>query len=385
MKPETLIIAMIAALFGVGLLTGSGDEEGEDEPAAQDQAAHVEEVARKLERVRKLRFKEIPEVRTVTAEEARAEGLEAFDEEYPPERRQSDEEVLELLGLLEPDTELRDVAGSIFGEEVAGYYDQDTKQMTLVGEGDPEDIILAHELTHALEDQHFGLADEEDALDDELSARTALYEGTATVAMVDYLGGSSTRERLLRQFDLVDLFSSSNLPPYFEHSLVFPYVAGARFVNAIGTWGPANRALRSRRPVSTEQVIHPEKYEAGEEPLEVNLAPPFRKGTVPKRKHDGWERVSHGTVGEFDTAELIRTSDSLARAERAAAGWGGGSYALWHRGEESLLRAAWRFDTRRDAAEFLGALSGYVERTLDGDAKVSLGKDGRIELEIARG
>ena len=354
---------MIAALFGVGVLTGGGDEE-EDEPALAP-TPDVARVAERLEQVRELDFKRLPPVRTISAEEARGEGLAALDEEYPPERRAADERVLTLLGLLPADADVRELAGTIFGEEVAGFYDDKKKQMTIVegsSTGREGEVTLAHELTHALEDQHFELQ-AEGGLDDARSARLALVEGTATVAMLDYTAryltpGSVGRDELLSQIALVDLLeTSSDLPPYMQRSLVFPYARGAQFVDAVGTWAPVNEALRGDGPASTEQVIHPEKYRAREEPLAV------RAGPVPGR---GWKRSARGTVGEFDTGELIRSSDSAVRAERAAAGWGGGRYVLWQRGDDAALVLRWRWDTPRDAAEFVAAMPRYIEDTLGG-------------------
>jgi hypothetical protein len=370
---------MIAALFGVGILTGGEDEEEEEEPQPEVAAA-VERVARRLERIRKLDFKQIPPVRTISAEQAREEGLAVLDEEYPPERRAADEEVLTLLGLLPHGSDLRELAGTIFAEEVAGFYDDRTKEMTLVadaGTGGEGEITLAHELTHALEDQHFDIAPG-GGLDDERTARVALVEGTATVAMADYAarfltGGALKRRDLLEQLALVDLLeSASGLPPYMQRSLVFPYTGGARFVAAIGTWRPANAALRGKGPVSTEQILHPEKYRAGERPLPVARAAP---------PGPGWKRAAHGTIGEFDTGELVRTSDSPLRAERAAEGWGGGRYDLWQRGDRSVLALAWRWDTRRDAAEFAAALPRYIEHTL-GDVPIKLDVGSTVRLAI---
>jgi hypothetical protein len=253
--------------------------------------------------------------------------------------------------------------------------------MTLVagfGEGADGEITLAHELTHALEDQYFDLDIDEGAVDDETSAHGALIEGTATVAMLDYVaryqtGGIVEREQILAQLQATDLLESdSGLPPYLQRSLLFSYTAGARFVDAIGTWGPANRALRGRGPVSTEQILHPDKYRARERPVDVPPAPP---------PGPGWERVTHGTVGEFDTAELVRTSDSPVRAARAAAGWGGGRYDLWRRGGRTVLALAWRWDTPRDAAEFAAALPRYVEDTL-GDIPVEVDVGPTVRLAI---
>ncbi|MFL5918876.1 MAG: hypothetical protein ACJ74X_09145 [Gaiellaceae bacterium] len=372
---------MIAALFGVGVLTGGGDS---DDEKPSTPPLDVERVAQRLERVRKLEFEQIPPVRTISADEARDEGLAELDENYPQKRRAADEQILMLLGLLPEGSDVRELAGTIFGEEVAGFYDDRTKEMTLVegaSGGTEGEITLAHELTHALEDQHFGIKPES-GLDDARTAHTALVEGTATISMADYAsryltGGLAKREDFLDQLALTDLLGgSSNLPPYMQHSLLFPYAAGARFVDAIGTWGPANAALRRNRPLSTEQILHPAKYRARERPLAVDPAP---------APDAGWKRVTHGTIGEFDTAELIRTSDSVFRATRAAAGWGGGRYDLWQHGDESVLELAWRWDTKRDAAEFASALPRYVEHSLDGvPTEIDVGPTVRLTIGPAK-
>ena len=372
---------MIAALFGVGVLTGEGSDPPGEPAQKPDPSPDVERVARRLEQVRELEFKRIPPVRTISAEQAREEGLAVLDEEYPPERRAADEEILTMLGLLPEGSDLRELAGTIFGEEVAGFYDDETKQMTLVagsGEGTEGEITLAHELTHALEDQHFDLG-LEGGLDDQRTARAALIEGTATVAMVDYLvrfltGGAVGRSQAIAQLQAADLLQSdSGLPPYLQRSLLFPYTAGARFVDTIGTWGPADRALRGAGPASTEQVLHPDKYRERERPLRARAARP---------PGAGWTRDASGTIGEFDTREVIRSSDSPANATRAAAGWGGGAYALWRRDGQSTLTLAWRWDTRRDAAEFVSTLPRYIERSLGG-RRVSVDVGPTVRLTIA--
>jgi hypothetical protein len=188
-----------------------------------------------------------------------------------------------------------------------------------------------------------------------------------------YLAGGrlrGSRRELLGAFAAGDTLTTGSLPPYMQHALLFPYVGGARFVDAIGTWREANRALRGRHPASTEQVLHPRKYRTGERTDQVRHPRKYRAGERPlpvrlPRPGGAWRRTSAGELGEFDTIELIRTSDSLPRARAAAAGWGGGRYALWQRGPDSALTLAWRWDTRRDAAELAAALPRYIERTLN--------------------
>src|SRR3712207_3616789 len=105
---------MIAALFGIGVLTNDEDSDKGTEPVL---APELQRVAERLERIRELESEPLPPVRTITGEDAREEGLAALDAEYPPERRADDEEVLELLGLLPRGSDLRELAGTIFGEE----------------------------------------------------------------------------------------------------------------------------------------------------------------------------------------------------------------------------------------------------------------------------
>ena len=119
-------------------------------------------IARRVEALRGLRFDAIPRPVAVTPEQARREGLEDLDRTYPVARRRADEQVLKLLGLIDPSMDLRDVSASVFSEGVAGYYDPRTKRMRTVrgaatGTRVLAEMVLAHELTHALEDQRFGL------------------------------------------------------------------------------------------------------------------------------------------------------------------------------------------------------------------------------------
>ena len=121
----------------------------------------VATIAARVEALRGLKFREQPVPVRVSAAQARAEGLSDLDRSYPEARRRADEEVLKLLGLIEPDVDLRAISGSVFGEGVAGYYDPRSKRLRIVEDATPgplADIVLAHELNHALEDQRFGLA-----------------------------------------------------------------------------------------------------------------------------------------------------------------------------------------------------------------------------------
>jgi hypothetical protein len=357
-------LGLLAALAAIGIAAGE-----DEEPARPERRSGppVEQVARRVERVRELEFDHLPRVREVSAAEARRAGLAELDRQVPRRRQDVEERLLKLLGLLEPDAQLREVLGTALAGEVGGYYIPRTDTLALVrgsGLGAFGDVALAHELTHALEDQHFGIdpSRARGVLDDRSVAESALHEGTATIAMVEYLaltqGGGvelppSVRREVLDQLEGLALPASSGLPRYVREALVFPYSAGATFVDGIeseGGWAAVDRVFESDRPVSSEQVMHPEKYAAGERPLAVRL------GAYRSALPAGARAVARGDLGEFDTAQFLRDVNGRRRAERAAVGWGGSKFVLWRLPDgDDVIAMGWAWDSPRDAKEFEAA------------------------------
>ena len=186
--PYFFVLALMIALV---LLTGD-----EPEPVAEGtraaRIAPVPQIARRVEEIRSVRFRDVPEPETVSAQRARDEGLEALDEEYPAAERRRDEAVMRLLGLVPEAVDLEEVYSRIYETQVGGYNDPVRKRLRVV-EGAAmasqanAETILAHELVHALEDQAFELRLEDvSGLDDRALAYTAFVEGTATVVMFEY-------------------------------------------------------------------------------------------------------------------------------------------------------------------------------------------------------
>jgi hypothetical protein len=384
--PETLVLVLLAALVVAGLvLGGSGGGGGGGAPGvagASAAAARVAPIARHVEAIRGLRFKRLPRPLIVTPAQTRADSLRDLDRNNPPAARRADAQVLELLGLLDPGVDLRAVAGDVSSEQVAGYYDTQRKRLAIVsGPGASDSVLseitLAHELDHALDDQAIGLRDVASVgADDAASAYTALVEGIATWVMDAYARrfidpGAALKSSLAALGPSAS--STAGIPPYLLSSLLFSYVVGEKFVARLHSlargWKLVNYALRSRPPVSTEQVIHPEKYIVNERPVRVRLRV---RGLMPA----GWRRVAHGTIGEFDTDQLLKLGASDGVAGDAAAGWGGGSYSLWGPAgsaagcaapcrSHSALVVGWAWDTAADAAQFKRALPAYVVNGLD--------------------
>jgi hypothetical protein len=354
--PFTVALVLLAILLGAGFALDSDESKPKPKPAA---ALPIATLEARVEAIRQLRFRTLPKPAEVSAKQAQRDGLEDLDRSYPAERRHADEEVLKLLGLLPASTDLRKVSATIFGQGVAGYYDPRTKRLRIVKGAQTSnrvlnEITLAHELTHALEDQRFKLDLESSSSDDAGLANLALVEGSATAVMFTYAERHFSPEQTLG-----GLFSSlgqdtGDLPPFIEAQLVFPYVQGQAFIQSLyetggGSWSLINSAYRFRPPASTEQIMHPDKYLQVEQPdhvtLHVNPGP-------------GWARVRSGTWGEWATGQLIGNSD-------AAEDWGGDRYELWRRGstdcrapcrDRDALVMRWRWDTKAAARRFESAL-----------------------------
>jgi len=232
-------------------LVSSGGEEGPTRttaasttaapgPPAEQRLTPVGTVARRVERIRDLRYRHIPRAHAVTPAQAARAGLADLDRTYPAARRKADEALLETLGVVPPRTDLRREIGAEFRDEVGGYYDPRAKQLAVVKGaatgGALGDIVLAHELNHALEDQRFGLHDSGSsaAIDDASLANTALVEGSATAVMYDYAQRFLDPGQALG--DLLPALQSSgsaHLPRYLEDSLTWPYEGGLSFVNRL--------------------------------------------------------------------------------------------------------------------------------------------------------
>jgi len=369
--PLTIIVVLLALLVPLAFAT---HDEGGGAAAEEPAGTPVATVARRVEELRGLRFARVPEPVRVSAKEAREEGIADLDRSYPDWRRTADEALYTRLGLLPPGTDLRKVQSSVFGEQVAGYYDPRTDRLSIVedagGTAVVDEVTLAHELVHALEDQRAGIdLPRVDATDDTGLAYRALVEGTASAVMFEYLRRHFPPDVALGGL-LGGVFAGTDttgLPPFVVHTLVFPYVRGQAFVEELyrragGRWGLVDHALRDRPPASTEQVLHPDAY------LRVEMPEAVRLPDVGGALGAGWTRLTSGALGEWQTAQLLSHHGQPSR--EPAAGWGGDRYAVWRRQanlpclapcvERDVIAIRWRWDTRADAAEFEPALRAAV-------------------------
>lgn len=224
-------------------------------------------------------------------------------------------------------------------------------------------VLTAHELTHALQDQWFPGSLAPRGNDDEVLARTALFEGDANLVTYEYLAHLAKRtaeDLFASQGDLpfdagawMGLPEVDTAPRYLRESFQMPYTSGVAFVRAIrarGGWEAVNRA-HADPPRSTEQVLHPEKYLGERDPPEEVRLPPL--GEV----FPGRTVVRENTLGEFGMRVMFHEIEGefIEFIHGAVcAGWGGDRYAVLESpasGERTLVFAS-VWDTDGDAALF---------------------------------
>ena len=315
-----------------------------------------------------------------------------FDKDTPPAVVAATQKLYELLGLIPAGSSLRDLYVQLLGSQVAGYYDPKTKELYVVspsgGLGPTEKIVVAHEFDHALQDQNFGLQNlnlDSVGQGDTSLAHLSVAEGDATLLMTLWAQQNLTPAELLGLAAGPDaaaqmqLFNS--MPLILRQSLMFPYTSGLQMVSdayAKGGWAAVN-ALYQKPPASTEQVLHPDKYAAGEAPIAVTFP-----NDLAKRLGNGWSVNLVDTLGEFQMETWLESSGvPKAAATAAAAGWGGDRVALVTNGDRSGAVIDTRWDTPADAAEFATAATQALDKVGGPHAIIAIDGTDRVTVFVA--
>jgi hypothetical protein len=321
-------------------------------------------------------------------EDIRAYLVGRLAEEYPREEVEIEARVLRRLGLIPEDLQLYDFMIELMTEQIAGYYDPFEDVLYLADWLPPlmQRPVLAHELTHALQDQYFDLdrfMARVDGDDDRTAARNAVFEGEAILAMLGFAmpGEVDVRrfpdpvELHLSQLPLMEaeypLFAAA--PAYIKLSMLFPYAWGARFVQRFlqeHPWSEIGR-LYEAMPESSEQSLHPHKYFDEPDPPRQVAISGFEG--LP----EGFDEVLYSNVlGEFLLRQALAQHLTPAEAEVAAAGWDGDRLELRRHtsGAEALIfRSIW--DSPDDAREFAGAWRAAADRRLGAGGWECSGED----------
>jgi len=294
------------------------------------------------------------------------QNLEAdFDESNQPGAVEASERLLKALGLLPPDAKLRDEVINLQAGQVVGYYSPKRDELFVVGTaggiGPTQRATYAHEYTHQLQDQNFGLEklgfDSTDQSDRSL-ARLALVEGDAVTAQTRWMQANLTAEDLGQIFadasDPAVLEALQGAPPILRDTAFFPYQEGAILVSTLmvrSGYKGVDDGFASP-PDSTEQILHPEKYLQRDPPITVTVPV-----DLPSRLAPGWSDGGTDTLGELQLRIwLAQGGISSAAASRAAAGWGGDRVMLLDGpGGTTAIALITEWDSPADASEFATA------------------------------
>ncbi len=408
-----VILAVISTTPG----PASGDDEeppvraGTDLLAEGDRLADQGQTTEAVIRYERAFEKILPELRKIPffhevkrdvtkRENLKALLLKELEQDMTPEEFRANEMAMKAFGLLPRDYNLKEALAQVYSEEVAAFYDPRSKTMHLIEEPkkteekkapgllerlfgkksefdkDENKTVIAHELTHALADQHYDLEALDKSVkndDDRSLALSALIEGEATLTMLgagmdDWEGTEVVKmpaASLDWTFSLMSSFmpmlgggkALSQAPPIISESMLFPYMKGvvfcAKLTNDNG-WKAIDDAYRNL-PQSTEQILHPEKFRANpDRPMTIDL------GTL--KPAEGWKELGRNVLGEMQLAVLLRKHGG----KPAAAGWDGDRYAVFE-GPNDHLGLVWltTWDSEADASEFTAAYIRYQSSRMD--------------------
>jgi len=362
--PENGPGSALAALERLCTIVPPDLEGGSEVPAEGPTPPAIAEVMGELEQIRGFGFSANVVAEPVTQQDI-AEGYREYIETYYPEEFYARRGLAwQTIGVIPQGTNIRDELLEYGSTQVIGYYDTVTGELVFLGQKDPtplERVTLAHELTHAIDDQRFGL-EKVDVLgaecrEEELQATLGLVEGNATFFMLRWAQTFLTVEE---QIELSAEAAAqqpppSDIPPFIDEMQQWPYTAGLRFVTALEGDGGLE-AIDSAfldMPVSSEQVLHPERY-PNDVPTPVDVP------DLASELGAGWEDLDVQPVGEIwlDVALGLRL-DGLDASE-ASAGWDGGIYRAWSDGDRVAIVLATAWDSERDAEEFAAGMQRWV-------------------------
>jgi len=301
------------------------------------------------------------------------------------------EVLLRAFGLAPKDFAYRTFLVKLLTEQVAGYYDPKAQQFYLADwiELDGQKPVMAHELTHALQDQHFNLKRFEKwpkgDSDAELAAH-ALIEGDATLAMTIYMSKNPlVALAFIRSLGAQEAASEQfrQAPRALRESLLFPYEEGSAWATQLykrGGWEIVSQAF-TKLPQSSEQILHADKYFASEAPQKLAL-PDFKTSLGPS-----WKRIDYDVNGEWGLYLVLdEFLNNQSESKQASAGWGGDRFALYETGkpDEFFIAQLTTWDTPADAREFFDA---YAKRTSKRymDAKETKAADDYMEWQTGSG
>ena len=324
-------------------------------PQDRDIGRLVDSLRPVVERATGLRFKGPTKSDLKSREEVHDFLLEKLKQEFPPERQEGVEAVYKLLGLLPDTLDLKALLLDLYSEQVAGFYDPATSTLYGVRGAEPTmlRLVLAHELVHALQHQYLPLDSimkkQTDA--DQQTAAQAVLEGHAMIASILALAPNRelirqpqfwamAHEQVRSSASSMQVFSKA--PLVLREGLIFPYLHGAEWMR----WWDSARVERAlptvaELPRSTEQILHPDRYDRGDQP-------------VPVRFDDVEKALYEDTLGEREIQVLAAVLRGGGEVLDNAIGWGGDRFRVYRTPEGPALVWYVIWDDEASANRFMG-------------------------------
>lgn len=321
-----------------------------------------------------------------------------------PDEIRADELSLKMFGLVPRDFDLKKSTIDLLTEQAAAFYDYDEKKLFMLDDASftEETTTLAHELGHALADQHFDLGkymEDSPSNDDENLAHTAVVEGQASWLMIAYELKASGKDPIptpdmvksvadTSEGSMSDSPVLKNSPLYIQESLLFPYSVGTAFFDAVfkRDGKAAFSEVFTDPPVDSSQIMHPEKYFAHEKPS-LPALPKLAENLKTKE-------ITEGSMGEFDHSILLRQYLGDAKAAGISKHLRGGQFKIIEidKTKHPTLVYASQWDSPETAAEYFAAYKKVLhskwrhlnEQTDSKDTFKGTGDNGYFETHLEK-
>jgi hypothetical protein len=381
-KSALQTVSTTAAVVETSLPTLEPEIKGTPQPTdtvGAETAGQMDEIQKQVVKLRNLSQLKPFTRAMLSTHELKQKVKEEFFKNYTKQQINDDALLYTSLGLLKPGSDLLGIYQDLYSEQVAGYYDPESKEMYVVKESGfngTERMTYSHEFTHTLQDQHYDLRGKlkiEDSYCRQhaqyCSAVTALVEGDAVSSEESWFYTYATDLDRKQVQSFYGSYSSpvyDSSPEFIKEDLLFPYQQGFEFVQTLydkGGWDAVDAAY-ANPPQTTEQIMHPTLYPDAKE---VEVPRPELKETP----GSDWRIASEGNLGEWYTYLLLSKGWNdgvrLSSSEglKAAAGWGGDHYVLYQKIKEPsvyILAVDWKWDTLNDADQFWSALSDLCQK-----------------------
>jgi hypothetical protein len=374
---------MKPTLFALLLVLTSPVTFAQEEPDRTDSIAQEEleafttEILAEIEALRGKRFLRKVSVSVADKEEFLRYAVERLNKSSTPEEIASEETIAKMMGLIPVEMNLLDTYLELVESQVGGFYDPESESFCLMESftGPLAKVILAHELTHALDDQLYDIDGTDERFADNADRQLAFHgvvEGSGTAVMNTWAVNHMSEFRGVDLSAATTIAGAEDTPPFLWRPLMAVYLRGSMFLNRTtsmfkGMQMPEHGDFHlsfTEPPRSTEQLLHPEKYwnpKTIDEPIDIRFDV--------EGLQEGWEVIQEDTLGELTLACFVEEPDdrggmptnqlammSMKYTFAASKGWGGDRYLLLGRGDARILVFETRWDTADDAREFDAAL-----------------------------